>query len=391
MEKNFIPYGRQQITSEDIEAVNSVLRGELITQGPVAEVFEKEIAKKVKAEYAISTNSATSALHLCCLALDLGEGDYLWTSPNTFVASANCALYCGASVDFIDIDIKNGLMSIERLKIKLEHAEKIGKLPKIIIPVHFSGSSCEMREIYKLSKKYGFKIVEDASHAIGGEYLDKPVGCCEYSHLSVFSFHPVKIITTGEGGVITTNNPILARRVRELRSHGITKDKNKFINKVSFSWSYEQQELGFNYRMSDINASLGLSQLKRLTEIVIERNRLFSYYFENFKKLPLKLLEIPPNVKSSIHLAVIVLDKELSPYHSLIFDNLRQSKIGVQLHYIPVHTQPYYQKLGFNKEDFPESVNYASRAFSIPLFPGLSHSEQEFVLSQIKININRFL
>ena len=388
MNKKFFPYGKQNITSEDIELVNKVLRSDFITQGPIVGEFESSIAKKVKSKFAISVNSATSALHLACLALNLKEGDYLWTSPNTFVASANCALYCGASVDFVDIDIETGLMSIVKLKNKLEIAAKEGKLPKILVPVHFSGSSCAMKEIHELAQKYNFKIIEDASHAIGASYLNETVGNCKFSDLVIFSFHPVKIITTGEGGIVTTNDPQIAEKLKILRSHGITKNKEKFLNEKIYTWSYEQQELGFNYRMPDINASLGLSQLKRLDEIVNERNKLFRNYQQLFKKFPLKLLKIPDYAKSSVHLAVILLNEELANKHSFIFDKMRENKIGVQLHYIPVHTQPFFKKLGFNYSDFPESIKYSNRAFSLPLYPGLTHIDQEYISELLKTAIN---
>ena len=388
MQKKFFPYGKQNITSEDIDSVNKVLMSDFITQGPIVREFESSISKEVKSKYAISVNSATSALHLACLALNLGVGDYLWTSPNTFVASANCALYCGANVDFVDIDIETGLMSIVKLRKKLEIASKEGKLPKILVPVHFSGSSCEMKEIYELSKKYNFKIIEDASHAIGASYLDDPVGNCKFSDLAIFSFHPVKIITTGEGGIITTNDPKIYERLKNLRSHGITKNKERFINKKIYTWSYEQQELGFNYRMPDINASLGLSQLKRLDKIVNERNKLYRNYQVLLDKLPLNLLKIPASTKSSVHLAVIVLDEELAKKHSFIFDKMRDNNIGVQLHYIPVHTQPYYKNLGFEPLDFPESIKYSNRAFSLPLYPGLFYDDQEYISELLKKVIN---
>ena len=385
----FLPYGRQTILDEDISAVNNVLRSSFITQGPVVNDFEDALSKKLKAKHCISTNSATSALHISCIALGLKKGDYLWTSPNTFVASANCGLYCDSFVDFVDIDIETGLISIEFLKKKLIRAEKIGKLPKILVAVHFSGSSCDMKEIGFLSKKYGFHVVEDASHAIGGKYLDQPVGNCAFSDLTVFSFHPVKIITTGEGGAITTNNSVIATKLYELRSHGITKDKNKFVDKNIYTWKYEQQSLGFNYRMPDINAALGLSQLKRLDKIVEERNKLYKNYIHLFSDLPLEMLKIPENVFSSVHLAVLVLDKSLSCKHSILFDMMRSSSIGVQVHYIPVHTQPYFKKLGFFRNDFPKSEEYSKRAISIPLFPGLTDEDQLYVFKSLDDNIKK--
>ncbi len=388
--KEIIPYSQQKITRSDINSVISVLKSKFITQGPVVEDFENEIAKKTSSKYAISTNSATSALHISCLALGLKSGDILWTSPNTFVASSNCALYCGATIDFVDINISTGLMSISCLKEKLKAAEKMNTLPKIVIPVHFSGASCNMKEIYKLSKKYGFNVIEDASHAIGGSYNGRPVGCNKYSDITVFSFHPVKIITTGEGGMATTNNQKIATKLKDLRSHGITKDKNRFLSTENYLWSYEQQDLGFNYRMSDINASLGKNQLRRLDKIVNERNLLFTKYKSLLENLPLHLLEIPKDVYSSIHLAVILLDKNFSKHHEKIFNLMRNAKIGVQLHYIPIHTQPYYKSIGFNDDDFPNAVEYSKRAISIPLYFGLTFKEQKYVCSSLRKIIENF-
>ena len=383
----YIPYGKQNINDDDIKAVNDVLKSKFITQGPITEEFEKRISTKVNSRFAISTNSATSALHISCLALGLKKGDYLWTTPNTFVASANCALYCGANIDFVDINIKTGLLSIEHLKEKLLLADKKGNLPKIIVPVHFSGASCEMEELKKLKDKYGFSIIEDGSHSIGGKYHSYPVGSCKYSDITVFSFHPVKIITTGEGGMITTNNENLFIKLRTLRSHGITKDPNKFKSKNKFTWSYEQQLLGFNYRMSDINAALGISQLERLDDIVAERNKLFSNYNNLLKDMPLRLLEIPENITSSVHLAVILINEDIKHQHEKIFNLMRSSKIGVQLHYIPVHTQPFFKELGFKDDDYPISLNYSKRAMSIPLFIGLSESDQEYVSVTLRKHI----
>ncbi len=375
----FIPYSKQLINQNDIEAVVNVLKSELITQGPLINSFEDSVAKKVNAKYAISTNSATSSLHIACLALGLRKGDYLWTSPITFVASANCGRYCGAEVDFVDIDEKTGLMSIEKLENKLISAEKNGTLPKILIPVHLTGASCNMKEISRLSKKYNFHIIEDASHAIGGQYKNEPVGNCRYSDITIFSFHPVKIITTGEGGVATTNDVKISERIKELRNHGITKNSEKFQRLSKKSWVYEQQNLGFNYRMTDISAALGLSQLNRLEEIVIERNRKHIYYKKIFLNTSIKLLELPKDIYSSFHLQVVQLqNKDIEKYEQ-IFNGLRKTGIGVQLHYIPVHLQPYYQDLGFKEGMFPASENYSKKSFSIPLFPTLKESEQNFI------------
>lgn len=376
IKKDFIPYGKQHINEEDIEEVVNVLKSQFITQGPKVPAFEKQICKKVKSKYAIATNSATSSLHIACLALGLGPGDILWTSSITFVASANCALYCGAKIDFVDIDPDTGLMSTINLKRKLENAEKVGKLPKILIPVHLAGSSCDMKEIFSLSQKYGFSIIEDASHAIGGRFLDEPVGSCKYSDITIFSFHPVKIITTGEGGVGTTNSIDLANSMSELRSHGITKDKNKFLLKtVNEEWRYEQQKLGFNYRLTDIAAALGLSQLKRLERVVELRNNLFKNYVELFLELNVKMLTIPSGVYSALHLAVLRMEDV--NLQKLLFKKFRDEGIGTQVHYTPVHLQPFYKQFGFKEGDFPNSEIYSKTSLSIPLYPGLKKSDQK--------------
>ena len=376
----FLPYGRQTITEEDIAAVSEVLRSPFLTQGPAVPLFERAIAQKVGCNHAVAVNSATSALHIACLALDLGPGDWLWTSPVTFVASANCARYCGADVDFVDIDPTTGLMSVSALEQKLLHAEQYGVLPKVVIPVHLCGTSCSMRDIAELAERFGFSVIEDASHAVGARYHDVFVGSCTYSKISVFSFHPVKIITSGEGGMATTNDPYLARRMVDLRSHGITKDENRFEFSSPGPWSYEQQDLGFNYRMTDLQAALGLSQLQRLDLIVAERQRLHDVYQKSLVDLPLYLLSIPSDTSSSLHLAVIRLLNPEAKHHRSVFEGLRSLGIGVQLHYSPVHLQPYYQRLGFQKGDFPEAEAYASSAISLPLFPGLQESEQERVV-----------
>ncbi len=375
----FLPYSRQQINQDDIEAVSEVLKSDFLTQGPIIEIFEKDVAHTVESKYSIATNSATSALHIACIALGLKKGDILWTSPITFVASANCARYCGANVSFVDIDEMTGLISLEKLKEKLELSSKEGRLPKILVPVHLTGSSCDMEEIYKLSKKYDFKILEDASHAIGGTYKNKPVGNCMYSDITVFSFHPVKIITSGEGGVATTNDESLFIKMKELRSHGITKDKNKFKVFKTDPWAYEQQDLGYNYRITDIQAALGKSQLRRLSEIVKERNRQHIFYSEILKGLPINLLKIPKDVYSSFHLQVIQIELSKKLHYREIFMNMRDAGIGVQLHYIPVHLQPYYKQLGFKKGMYPNSELYSNRSISIPLYPGLKKEDQIYV------------
>ena len=378
----YIPYGRQNITREDIKAVIKVMKSDFLTQGTLLEEFEQEIARKVKSKYAIAVNSATSALHIACLALGLGKGDYLWTSPITFVASANCGIYCGAKVDFIDIDSNSSLISLSALKKKLKIAKIEDKLPKIVIPVHLGGSSCDMKEIYELSKEYGFYIIEDASHALGGKYENQPVGNCKYSDISIFSFHPVKIITTGEGGVSITNNEKYAEKMRDLRSHCIIKDRNRFIEKSPGDWRYEMQDLGYNYRMNEMQAALGLSQLKRLDKIVFKRNVIHNKYQELLKNMPITLIKVPKNVYSSFHLAIIKLNNR--EIHEKVFNHMRKNGIGVQLHYSPVHLQPYYKKIGFKEGDFPNAEDYAIRAFSLPLYPELSNSNLRKISKVLK-------
>ena len=329
MNSKFLPYGRQTITSNDIEAVVDVLRSAFLTQGPMVPDFEHAVATKVEAAHGVAVNSATSALHIACLALGLGSGDRLWTSPITFVASANCGRYCGATVDFVDIDSATGLMNVVALEQKLEQAKLEGTLPKIVVPVHLTGSSCDMSTIKRLADRYGFAVVEDASHAIGGRYKGEPVGNCRHSSITVFSFHPVKIITTGEGGLATTNDPALYKRMAELRSHGIVREAERFEHPAAGPWVYEQQQLGFNYRMTDLQAALGLSQLKRLNEIVAERNHQLQRYRELLVDFPVQLLEVPEDVLSSVHLAVIRLNQATAEEHRQVFEGLRNAGIGV--------------------------------------------------------------
>ncbi len=379
----FIPYGRQTITEADIAAVEAVLRGPYLTQGPAVPAFEQAVATRVAARHAVAVNSATSALHLACLALGLGPGDRLWTTPITFVASANCGRYCGAEVDFVDIDPATALISVAALERKLEHAASIGTLPKVLIPVHLCGTSCDMSAIAGLAQRHGVAVLEDASHAIGASYREEPVGNCRHSAISVFSFHPVKIITTAEGGLATTNDPQLAQRMADLRSHGITKEEARFEWPAPGPWSYEQQELGFNYRLTDLQAVLGLSQLQRLDLIVVERQRLLEVYRQQLAALPLSLLEIPASVLSAQHLAVIRLHDRDPAHHRRVFEGLRAAGIGVQLHYSPVHLQPYYRRLGFSEGDFPEAEAYARNAISLPLYPGLQEQEQERVVQAL--------
>lgn len=382
--KEFIPYGRQNISEEDIESVLEVLQSSYLTQGPTVPLFENLIASKVKSDFAIAVNSATSALHLACMAIGLNVGDILWTSPNTFVASANCGLYCGAKVDFVDIDPNTGLISIDLLRLKLIEAEKKNTLPKVIIPVHLGGSSCQMEEIQKLTKNYGIHLIEDASHAIGGKYQGLPVGNCRYSDMTIFSMHPVKIITSGEGGVVTTNNEKYAQKIRDLRTHGIVKDEERFHETSYDPWTYELQALGYNYRLTDIHAALGISQLSKLENFVFERNNLRNTYSNLLQNLPLKLLKIPANVYSSNHLLIIRLFKQDSDFHRMVFESLRASNIGVQIHYIPVHLHPLYKKFGFKLGDFPEAENYAKNAISLPIFPGLTNDQISYIVDILK-------
>ena len=379
---HYIPYGKQNINEDDIKAINDVLRSDFITQGPKVPQFEQKLSEILDVKYSVAVTNATSALHIACLALGLKEGDLVWTSPNTFVASANCAKYCNADIDFVDINLETGLIDIEKLTYKLQQAKSVNRLPQIVIPVHFAGTSCDMKSISKLAKEYGFHVIEDASHALGGKYQNQAVGSCKYSEFTVFSFHPVKIITTGEGGALCTKNPILAEKARNLRSHGIVKDTNLFKNKFYGSWSYEQQVLGFNYRMNDIQAALGISQISRLDQIIYERNRLLNLYKNQLNKLPLYFLDIPDDVLSALHLGVICLENCSKIQHKNIFESLRKKGIGVQLHYWPVHLNPYYKELGFKEGNFSNAEKYANKALSLPLFPGLKDIEINYV-SQI--------
>ncbi|MDC0580888.1 UDP-4-amino-4,6-dideoxy-N-acetyl-beta-L-altrosamine transaminase [Amylibacter sp.] len=380
-----IPYGKQDILADDIEAVADVLKSDFLTQGPVVPKFEKFLSEAANSNYVTVVNSATSALHLACLALEVQPGDFIWTVPNTFVASANCALYCGASVDFVDIDPLTANLSVELLKQKLRTAALSGRLPKVVIPVHLSGESCDMAEIRKLSYEFNFKIIEDASHAIGGRYRDKPIGTCEFSDITVFSFHPVKIITSGEGGALLTNCPELDQKLKLLRSHGITRDKDLMEHPSDDGWYYEQIDLGFNYRMTDIHAALGLSQLSRIHDYVDKRHKIAKIYDLEFVESSIQLPFRNANNKSALHLYIIQVEKAR---HKYIFRKLREKKIGVNLHYIPVHTHPYYQKLGFKWGDFPNSEAYYSRAISLPIFPSLTQEDQRYVIDTVKLVCN---
>lgn len=376
-----IPYGRQDIQQSDIDAVVDVLRSDLLTQGPAVPLFERSVADNCGAQHAVAVNSATSALHIACLALELGPGDWLWTSPNTFVASANCALYCGARVDFVDIDARTYNMSVAALEAKLVAAEKLGRLPKIVMPVHFAGQPCDMMAIHALSRKYGFSIIEDASHAIGAKYRNEQVGNCRYSEITVFSFHPVKIITTGEGGMALTNDPELAGKMALLRSHGITRDPDKMTHDSDGPWYYQQIALGYNYRMTDMHAALGISQMERLESYVARRQQLARSYDEALANLPVTTPFQDSNGKSAWHLYVIRLHpSKVTKTQREVFDALRAQNIGVNLHYIPVHSQPYFQKNGFAPGDYPESERFYAEAISLPMFPGLDSGLQQEIL-----------
>ena len=376
-----LPYGMQEITQQDIDAVVEVLKSDFLTQGPQVPAFEAALMAHTGAGFALAVNSATSALHIACLALGLGQGDRLWTTPVTFVASANCGLYCGAEVDFIDIDPQTYNMSISALEAKLIQAKATDSLPKVIIPVHLCGQSCDMKSIHALSKEYGFKVIEDASHAIGGRYLDNPIGCCEYSDITVFSFHPVKIVTTAEGGAVMTNNQELADKMDLYRSHGITRDADKMQNESHGGWYYEQVDLGFNYRMTELQAALGVTQMTRLDDFVSARHKLAARYNQVLAELPITLPYQLEGTYSGLHLYVIRLQlDQITKTHREVFEALRDQGIGVNLHYIPVHTQPYYQNMGFKVGDFPESERYYQEAISLPMFHMMTEDQQNEVV-----------
>jgi len=380
-----IPYGKQDINQADIDSVVNVLKSDFLTQGPQAPLFEKIVSNYCGAEYGVAVNSATSALHIACLALGLGKGDWLWTSPNSFVASANCGLYCGAKVDFVDIDPLTYNLSTEELETKLIQAKKDNKLPKIVIPVHFAGQSCDMQKIHSLSKEYGFKIIEDASHAIGGKYLDQPIGGCQYSDITVFSFHPVKIITTAEGGLATTNDRELSERMRLFRSHGVTRNPELMAKEPEGSWYYQQVDLGFNYRMTELQAALGVSQMQRLDEFVTKRHKLQERYDLLLEDLPITKPYQDKDSYSALHLYPIQIDLDSNDKsRQKIFDELRQGGIGVNVHYIPIHIQPYYQRLGFQVGNFPNSESYYNRVISIPLFHAMTLEQQDEVVNNLK-------
>jgi UDP-4-amino-4,6-dideoxy-N-acetyl-beta-L-altrosamine transaminase len=379
-----IPYGKQDISQTDIDSVVDVLKSDFLTQGPQVPLFEKTVSDYCGAEFGVATNSATSALHIACLALGLGKGDWLWTSPNSFVASANCGLYCGAKVDFVDIDPQTYNLSAEELEGKLIQAKQDNNLPKVVVPVHFSGQSCDMKKIHLLSQEYGFKIIEDASHAIGGRYLDQPIGSCQYSDITVFSFHPVKIITTAEGGLATTNDEELAERMQLFRSHGVTRNPNLMTKPSEGDWYYQQIDLGFNYRMTDLQAALGVGQMQRLDEFVTQRHILQERYDLLLSGLPIVRPCQNQDGYSALHLYPIQIELEnIGKSRQKIMDELRRSNIGVNVHYIPIHTQPYYQQLGFQEGGFPNSEAYYERSISIPLFHAMTIEQQDIVVAAL--------
>ncbi len=379
-----IPYGRQNISAEDINAVIEVLESDYLTQGPKVPEFEKKVSEYVGAKFAVAVNSATSALHIACLALDVQEGDMVWTSPISFVASANCALYCGAKIDFVDIDTLTGNISVHALEKKLAKAAIEHSLPKVIIVVHLAGQSCDMQEISSLINSYDIKLIEDASHAIGAKYNNSPVGGCQYSDISVFSFHPVKIITSAEGGMALTNNAELAKKLRLYRSHGIASEQADMTEESHGPWYYQQISLGFNYRMTELQAALGISQFQRLDSFVNKRNELAQIYDHAFEDTALECLTASKNKRSAYHLYIVLLPNNDKNKHkeSIVF--LREKGVFAHVHYIPIHLQPYYQQLGFKEGDFPNAENYYLNAISLPLYPDLTLAQQQHVITMVK-------
>jgi UDP-4-amino-4,6-dideoxy-N-acetyl-beta-L-altrosamine transaminase len=379
-----IPYGRHEISEQDIQSVIGVLKSDFLTQGPQVPLFEKKVLDFTGAKFAFAMNSATSALHVAYLALGVTPNDYVWTSPITFVATSNAALYCGAKVDFVDIDLKTYNISIPKLEEKLIEAEKRGKIPKVVVPVHLAGQSCDMEKIFNLSKKYGFKIVEDASHAIGGRYKGNPIGSCKYSDITIFSFHPVKIITSAEGGMALTNNVELSKKMELLRSHGITRNESLMVNNSHGPWYYEQVELGYNYRMTDLQAALGVSQMDRLEEFVAQRHKIADFYNKSLNNLPIILPFQESGNYSAYHLYVIRLElNKIKKSHREVFDLLRERGIGVNLHYIPVYLQPYYTNLGFKKGYCEQAEKYYAEAISIPMYSHLTQNQLNIVADSL--------
>ncbi len=377
----YIPYGRQNIDEEDIQAVVDVLRSDFLTQGPVVPEFEAAVAKYCGAKFAYAVNSATSALHIACMALGVGPGDRVWTTPISFVATANCALYCGAQVDFVDIDPQTYNLSVEALEKKLVQAQKDGLLPKVVIPVHMCGQSCDMEDIGRLATRFGFRVIEDASHAIGARYRGRPVGSCEYSDITVFSFHPVKIITSGEGGMALTNDPDLGVRMARLRSHGITRDAQAMLNESDGPWYYEQLELGYNYRMTDIQAALGFSQFAKLDDFVRDRNDVARKYDELLSGLPVRVPHLRHDILSAFHLYVVRLNlQEMEVSQRDVFARMRADGIGVNLHYIPIYRQPHYAAFGYQRADYPNAEQYYAEAITIPMYPGLTEEQQREIV-----------
>lgn len=376
-----IPYGRQDISEADIEAVVAALRSDFLTQGPRVPAFEQALAARCGAAHAVAVSNATAALHITCLALGVGPGDLVWTSPVTFLASANCALYCGAEVDFVDVDPHSWNLCPRRLGERLEQAQRAGRLPKVVIPVHLGGEPCAMDEIHGLARRYGFKVVEDASHAIGGHYRGDPVGSCRRSDAVVFSFHPVKLVTSGEGGAVLVDDAEVARRLRLLRSHGMERDPARLEQPAAGGWAYEQQVLGFNYRLTDLQAALGTSQLERLEAFLHKREALARRYDELLAGLPLRSQRREAHSRSGLHLYIVRLDD--TARHASVFEQLRGAGIGVNLHYIPVYLQPYYRRLGFRPGHCPEAERYHASAITLPLYPGLSAADQDHVVRSL--------
>ena len=380
-----IPYGKQDINQTDIDVVVNVLKSDFLTQGPQGPLFERAIASYCDVKFGLAVNSATSAIHMSCLALGLGKNDWLWTSPNSFVASANCGLYCGAKVDFVDIDLKTYNMSVVELEKKLILAKQDNVLPKIVMPVHFAGQSCNMKKIHSLSKEYGFSVIEDASHAIGGKYLNQPIGNCKYSDITVFSFHPVKIITTAEGGVATTNSKKLSDKMHLIRNHGITRDEEMMIGGLDGDWYYQQIDLGFNYRMTDMQAALGVSQLKRVDDFVAKRHKLQENYDQLLDGLPIIKPYQDKDCYSSLHLYPIQIDSnKTNKSRRQVFSEIKERGIGANVHYIPIHLQPYYAQFGFKLGDLPNAESYYKKTISLPLFHLMSLEQQNLIVFAIK-------